>query len=289
LSVGRRGGRGGDGDQEAARVVQLWDWLRGGTARWALAVGALTALASALPFVALTRPPVDPVVTIANTGDGGLALLTDTAGRRLVIGGSAARTEATTPVDRLLPPWERRLSLLLAPPPHARLLPGALTLRERRPAAEARLLGLAAEPDPAIDAWQASRPDPPVVGTARVALGAETWLTLETGPEPAAGAALALVERGPVRLLLLFGAAEALAGDLAARGQLATPAVVAQMSSEAGPLPAALRPGLVIRTARAAAGAGAPRQLTLAPGESVRIVVRADRLVVEGEPVSAQP
>jgi hypothetical protein len=267
----------------------MWGWLRSGNARWALAVGALTALMAALPCTALTRPPADPVVMLASTGDGGLAIITDTAGRRLVIGGSAARTEAAAMVDRLLPPWERRLSLLLAPPPHARLLPGALTLRERRPIDDARLFGLAAEPDPAIDAWQAGRPGPPVVGTARVALGAETWLTLDTGPDPAAGAALAQIERGSARLLLLFGAAEALAGDLVARGQLLEPAVVAQMSEGAGSLSASLRPALVIRTDGAAAGDGEPRLLALAPGDSVRIVVWADRLVVAGEPVRARP
>ena len=123
-------------------------WLR-----WGTPVAVLTLLLTGLPFVALTRPPADPVVTIIHTGRQGLVLITDTAGRHLVLGGSEGRTAATALLDRHLPPWDRRLSLLLVPPPHAAALPGALEVLERRSVGQAGLLGLAPRPHPALDAW----------------------------------------------------------------------------------------------------------------------------------------
>lgn len=251
---------------------------------WGGALLLATLLVAGLPFAALAQPPADPVITIINTGSGGLAIVADTSGRSIVLGGSAGRTAATAHLDRHLPPWERRLGLLLVPPPHAAALPGALEVLERRAVGRASLLGLAARPQPALDAWQARRPAPPVVGRAAVDLGAETRLLLETGPDPAAGAAVALVERGSISLLLLFGEGGSLAAEAVARGTLPAPVAVARLTPGATP-PAGLRPALVIALDEREAAATGPRTLGLAAGEAVRVVLRADRLTVQGKPV----
>jgi hypothetical protein len=136
--------------------------------RWGAPVALLALLAGGLPALALARPPADPTVTLVNTGSGGLALLADRDGRPIVIGGSAARTDAGAALDRALPPWQRRLGLLLVPPPHAAYLPGALDLLDRRPVGRAGLLGLSTRPLPALDAWPARQRGEPVSGPAEL-------------------------------------------------------------------------------------------------------------------------
>ena len=127
-----------------------------------------------------------------------------------------------------------------------------------------------------------------MVGRARIGLGGEAWLTLDTGPDPAAGAALALLERGPGRLLLLFGEAAATADDAIARGALPPPTAVARLTPATAAPPASLRPALVITLDEGAAGgADGPRRLALAAGEAVRVVLKPDRLIVQGEAVRA--
>jgi hypothetical protein len=254
------------------------------TLRWGAPVGLLALLLVAAPALALAQPPADPTVTIVNTGSGGLVLLTDTRGRRLALGGSAAGPAASTALDRHLPPWDRHLDLLLVPPPHAAHLPGALGLLERRAVTQASLLALAARPDPAIDAWQAQRPRPPVVGRAMVALDGDARLLLDTGDEPAGGAALALVERGEARLLLLFGAAAPLALARHAAGHLPAPTAVARLTPQAGPLAAPLSPALVISLDSPTGSLTAtPPTIALAAGESLRVVLRPDRLRIQGD------
>lgn len=252
--------------------------------RWGAPLALLALLAGGLPALALARPPADPTVTLINTGSGGLALLTDRDGRLVVIGGSAARTAASAALDRALPPWRRRLGLLLVPPPHANYLPGALDLLDRRPVGRASLLGLVARPPPALAAWQARGREEPVSSPAELALPGGGRLLLDPGDDPASGAALALVERGPVRLLLLFGAAAELAEARHAAGRLPAPAATAQLTVAAAPLPPALRPPVLV-TLDGAAGAGPPRTLPLAAGQAVEVVLLPDRLRVQGEAV----
>jgi hypothetical protein len=252
--------------------------------RWGAPVALLALLAGGLPALALARPPADPTVTLVNTGSGGLALLADRDGRPIVIGGSAARTDASAALDRALPPWQRRLGLLLVPPPHAAYLPGALDLIDRRPVGRAGLLGLSARPQPALDAWPARQRGEPVAGPAELALPGGGRLLLDPGDDPAGGAALALVERGPVRLLLLFGEAAELAAARHAAGRLPAPTAAAQFRAAAAPLPAALRPPLLV-TLDAGAGGRSPRTLPLAAGQAVEVVLLPDRLRVQGEAV----
>jgi hypothetical protein len=255
--------------------------------RWGAPAALLAVLLGGLPALALTRPPAEPTVTLVNAAGGGLALLTDRDGRPLAIGGGEARTAASAMLDRHLPVWERRLGLLLVPPPHAVHLPGALDLLDRRPVGRASLLGLSPRPSPALDAWQARHLEEPIVGLAEIALAGGGRLLLDTGDDPAGGAALALIERGEVRLLLLFGDAAPLAAARHALGRLPAPTAVVHLTRGGSPLPTALRPPLVMAI-EGAAGAGPPRTLILPPGQAIEVVLLSDRLRVHGEAVAAQ-
>jgi hypothetical protein len=255
--------------------------------RWGLLAALLALLLGALPALALARPPGDVTVTLVNAAGGGLALLTDRDGRPLAIGGGEARTAASAMLDRQLPFWERRLGLLLVPPPHAAHMPGALDLLDRRPVGRASLLGLSARPSPALDAWQARHREEPIVGQAEIALAGGGRLLLDAGDDPASGAALALVERGEVRLLLLFGDAAPLAAARHALGRLPAPTAVVHLTRGGSPLPVALHPPLAIAV-EGSDGAGSTRRLLLAPGQAIEVVLLSDRLRVQGEAVAAQ-
>jgi len=243
-------------------------------------------LAGGLPALALARPPADPVVIVVNTGSGGLALLTDPDGRWLAIGGSTARTGAAVALDRQLPAWERSLGLLLVPPPHAAHVPGALEILDRRSVGRASLLGLSPRPQAALERWAARRSAEPVTAPAEVALAGGGRLWLDPGDDPSGGGALALIERGEVRLLLLFGEAAALAETRHVAGRLPRPLVAGQLTRAATPLPTGLSPPLLL-TLDGANAVGPPRTLALGAGQTIRLTLQPDRLRLEGEMIES--
>jgi hypothetical protein len=147
-------------------------------------------------------------------------------------------------------------------------------------------VGLSRRPHPALDAWQARQREAPVVGQAAIALGGDTWLRLDSGDDPAGEAALALVERGPVRLLLLFGDAAPLAEARLAHGRLPPPTVAVRLTRGVRPLPPALQPPLLIAV-DGTTSPGPPRLIALAPGEALQIALRPDRLLVQGNVVAS--
>ena len=110
---------------------------------------------------------------------------------------------------------------------------------------------------------------------------------LDAGDDPADMAALALVERGDVRLLLLFGDAAPLAAARHALGRLPAPTAVVHLTRGGAPLPTPIRPPLVMAI-EGAASAGPPRTLILPPGQAIEVVLLSDRLRVQGETVAAQ-
>jgi hypothetical protein len=272
--------RRGQSEVGAMRLAQ-----RAAAPGWLGCLGLLTLLLAGLPGLALAAPPVDPTVTIVSTGTGGLVLLRGGLGQPLVVGGSEGRTAASAGLDRHLPPWERRLALLLVPPPHSAHLPGALDLLDRRAVGRASLLGLSRRPHPTLDAWQARQREAPVVGQASIALAGDAWLRLDTGDDPASEAALMVVERGPVRLLLLYGDAGPLVSTRLASGRLPPPTAVVRLTPRDAALPPTLQPPLVI-TLDDATSPDSPRLLALAAGQSVQVILLPDRLLVRGDGVA---
>lgn len=254
--------------------------------RWAMA-GALLALVMGVPLaLALTWPAVDPVITVVNTGSGGLIVVPDTAGRLIVVGGSLTHTGAAVALDRHLPFWQRSIGLLVAAPPHATSVPGLLDILDRRAVGRASLLGTAPVASPALDAWHARRTAPPLVGATEVALASGARLVLDTGDYPDGDAALAIIARGPIQVVVLLGDAAPLIARRMAAGASPVPTAVVQIGRGQA-LPATNRPTLQVVLDGGGAG-GSAGTTVLPAGEAVRITVLADRLRLSGDPVAAQ-
>jgi len=100
------------------------------------------------------QPGGPPRVTVLPTATGPTYLIEDGAGHRVLVGGGDASAALQALSDRV-PPWDRRIDLLVLPPPFAAHLTGATEIVRR---AETRRIielgGPGAKPSPRYDAWE---------------------------------------------------------------------------------------------------------------------------------------
>lgn len=126
---------------------------RVGWVRFALVFGVV--LAVTLPVGArLAEPSGPPRVTLLPTSDGISYLIEDGAGRRLLVGGGETDAALRALSERTAP-WERRLDLLILPPPFRQHLPGATQIvRQTDVGRVFELGGPGAKPPTRYDPWQ---------------------------------------------------------------------------------------------------------------------------------------
>ena len=132
-------------------------WVRAiaGTA-WARGVLAfVVVLAAALPLgIGLNRPTGPARITVLPVGDGITYLIEDGDGRRILVGGGASDAALRAFSERTRP-WDRRLDLLVLPPPFRDHLPGATELVRRTTVGRViELGGPGAKPPQRYDPWQ---------------------------------------------------------------------------------------------------------------------------------------
>jgi hypothetical protein len=112
-------------------------------------------LAILLPIGArLTEPSGSPRVTLLPTSDGITWLIEDGAGRRIIVGGGETDSALSAFSDRTSP-WDRRVDLLVLPPPFRQHLPGATDIVRHTTIARIFEIGGPGEQQPArYDPWQ---------------------------------------------------------------------------------------------------------------------------------------
>lgn len=123
-------------------------WVRG-------AIVCALVLAVALPLGArLSDPAGPPRVTLLPTSDALSYLIEDGAGRRILIGGGETDAALRALSERTAP-WERRVDLLVLPPPFRAHLPGATQIvRQTDVGRVFEIGGPGAKPPPRYDPWQ---------------------------------------------------------------------------------------------------------------------------------------
>jgi hypothetical protein len=128
-------------------------WVRSRWARNALVFVA--ALAIALSFgIGLSRPTGPARITVLPVGDAITYLIEDGDGRRVIIGGGGTDAALRAFSERTSP-WERRVDLLILPPPFRDHLPGATDLvRQADVRRVIELGGPGAKPPARYDPWQ---------------------------------------------------------------------------------------------------------------------------------------
>ena len=134
--------------------------------RWARPTRlALIALASSIVLTAavvVERPSGHPTVTVLDVGQGDAILVEGSRGGRLLIDGGPDPDRLLVELDRLIPPWDRRLDAVVLSHPHEDHVAGLAMLLERYRVArtfEPGMLG----PGPGYAAWAAElagRPTP---------------------------------------------------------------------------------------------------------------------------------
>ena len=134
--------------------------------RWARPTRlALIALASSIVLTAavvVERPSGRPTVTVLDVGQGDAILVEGSRGGRLLIDGGPDPDRLLVELDRLIPPWDRRLDAVVLSHPHEDHVAGLAMLLERYRVArtfEPGMLG----PGPGYAAWAAElagRPTP---------------------------------------------------------------------------------------------------------------------------------
>ena len=134
--------------------------------RWARSTRlALIALASSIVLTAavvVERPSGHPTVTVLDVGQGDAILVEGSRGGRLLIDGGPDPDRLLVELDRLIPPWDRRLDAVVLSHPHEDHVAGLAMLLERYRVArtfEPGMLG----PGPGYAAWAAElagRPTP---------------------------------------------------------------------------------------------------------------------------------
>ncbi|MDQ2784592.1 MAG: hypothetical protein M3Y58_06270 [Chloroflexota bacterium] len=128
-------------------------WVRSQWARSALVF--VTTLAVALSFgIGLSRPTGPARITVLPVGDAITYLIEDGDGRRIIVGGGGTDAALRAFSERTWP-WERRVDMLVLPPPFRDHLPGATELVQRT--AVGRVIeigGPGAKPPARYDPWQ---------------------------------------------------------------------------------------------------------------------------------------
>jgi len=112
-------------------------------------------LAVALAFgIGSSRPTGPARITVLPVGDAITYLIEDDDGRRIIVGGGGTDAALRAFSERTLP-WERRVDLLVLPPPFRDHLPGATELVQRTAVGRVvELGGPGAKPPARYDPWQ---------------------------------------------------------------------------------------------------------------------------------------
>ncbi len=128
-------------------------WLRSRRIQNALVFVAV--LAVALSFgIGLNRPSGPTRITVLPVGDAITYLIEDDDGRRIIVGGGGTDAALRAFSERTRP-WERRVDMLILPPPFRDHLPGATELVRRTDVGRVvELGGPGAKPPSRYDPWQ---------------------------------------------------------------------------------------------------------------------------------------
>jgi hypothetical protein len=131
-----------------ARGILAGAWTRG-------AIVFVALLAVLLPLGSrLTAASGPPRVTLLPTTDGISWLIEDGAGRRIIVGGGETDS-ALRALSERTKPWERRVDLLVLPPPFRQHLPGATEIVRHTDITRIFEIGGPGEKPPArYDPWQ---------------------------------------------------------------------------------------------------------------------------------------
>ena len=156
--------------------------------RYVLVFAAVLAVTAPAAWFA-GQPSGQPRVTVLPTTDGPSYLIEDGVGRRVIIGGGDTSAALQSLADRALP-WDRRVDLLVLPPPFAAHLTGATEIVRRADTRRViELGGPGTKPPTRYDAWQLATLDRGHVperlwGYARIPLGNGASLDLITPDAP---------------------------------------------------------------------------------------------------------
>jgi len=128
-----------------------WVWSRG--AQNALVF--VVVLAITLSFgIGVSRPTGPARITVLPVGDAITYLIEDDDGRRIIVGGGGTDAALRAFSERTWP-WERRVDMLVLPPPFRDHLPGATELVRRTAVGRViELGGPGAKPPARYDPWQ---------------------------------------------------------------------------------------------------------------------------------------
>ena len=128
-------------------------WVR---SRWIQnALVFVVALAIALSFgIGVSRPSGPARITVLPVGDAITYLIEDDDGRRIIVGGGGTDAALRAFSERTWP-WERRVDMLVLPPPFRDHLPGATEIVRRTAVGRViELGGPGAKPPARYDPWQ---------------------------------------------------------------------------------------------------------------------------------------
>lgn len=120
----------------------------------------IVTLALVLPLsLSVSRPHGPARITVLPTGDAVSYLIEDGDGRRILVGGGGTDAALRAFSDRTQP-WERRVDLLILPPPFRDHLPGATDIvRKTETQRVIEIGGPGAKPPPRYDPWQLATVD----------------------------------------------------------------------------------------------------------------------------------
>jgi hypothetical protein len=131
-------------------------WMRAMAARWGQnALVFVVVLALSLTFgIGLNRPSGPARITVLPTADAITYLIEDDDGRRIIVGGGGTDGALRAFSDRTMP-WDRRVDLLVLPPPFRDHLPGATEIVRRTNVGRVlELGGPGSKPPQRYDPWQ---------------------------------------------------------------------------------------------------------------------------------------
>ncbi|GEM_PF-6854212 len=175
-------------------------WVRSQWAQNALVFVA--ALAVALSFgIGVSRPSGPARITVLPVGDAITYLIEDDDGRRIIVGGGGTDAALRAFSERTWP-WDRRVDMLVLPPPFRDHLPGATELVRRTAVGRViELGGPGTKPPARYDPWQLAALDRGHVperlwGHATIPLARGATLDLIT-PEAPDGIPLKLPAKAP--------------------------------------------------------------------------------------------
>ncbi|MGI8689964.1 MAG: hypothetical protein ACR2M3_15410 [Thermomicrobiales bacterium] len=128
-------------------------WVRARRVQNAMVFFAVLAVALAFG-IGSSRPTGPARITVLPVGDAITYLIEDDDGRRIIVGGGGTDAALRAFSERTLP-WERRVDMLVLPPPFRDHLPGATELVQRTAVGRViELGGPGAKPPARYDPWQ---------------------------------------------------------------------------------------------------------------------------------------